>query len=99
MTIEHKPGTSLIAVSSSVIVLDPYTPSPSEDAFVHQFGRKIIGQPAAEQIASMVHNAYSNPFRDKTGPSASTTWSALHAPASRTPAKFWPSSCTAPRTH
>ncbi len=68
MTIEHKPGTSLIAVSDSFIVLDPYTPSPSEDAFVHQFGRKIIGQPAAEQIASMVHNAYTNPFRDKTRP-------------------------------
>jgi hypothetical protein len=68
MTIEHKTGTSLIALNSSVIVLDPYTPSPSEEAFVHQFGRKIIGQPAAEQIASMVHNAYSNPFRDKTRP-------------------------------
>lgn len=68
MTIEHKTGTSLIPVGSSMIVLDPYTPSPSEEAFVHQFGRKIVGQPAAEQIAAMVHNAYSNPFRDKTRP-------------------------------
>jgi hypothetical protein len=68
MTIEHKTGTSLVPVGSNVIVLDPYTPSPSEEAFVHQFGRKIVGQPAAEQIASMVHNAYSNPFRDKTRP-------------------------------
>lgn len=54
--------------ASPIIVLDPHTPSLNEEAFVHQFGRKVVGQPAAEEIARMAHNAFSNPFRDKTRP-------------------------------
>jgi ATP-dependent Clp protease ATP-binding subunit ClpB len=51
-----------------LIVLDPHTPSLNEEAFVHQFSRRVVGQPAAEEIARMAHNAYSNPFRDKNRP-------------------------------
>lgn len=56
------------SIPGNFVVLDPHTPSPDEEAFVHQFGRKIVGQPAAEQFAAMVHNLYTNPFRDKTRP-------------------------------
>lgn len=51
-----------------LIILDPHTPSLNEEAFVQQFGRRVVGQPAAEEIARLAHNAYSNPFRDKTRP-------------------------------